>query len=241
MNERDWVAIVSNYLQQRFLRVCETVSQRPLINQLRVIPPLGVDEAKYFVFGLEEELFRVDEKGHVLSELLPHSGGGNFKRGLAQIFAISPPPIRLIRESVCQIAAVSELVLQRGWPPDQVKMGVDEVASLGTDVILESADGKILAGIEIKRSEHELQKFTIDFRNCCRRGEHAKADCAFQQNHGMFEFCARYHPTFLWIVAPDSNVCLKLSYPGGMIEFAELDTLPPRSHIEFGSSQGAPA
>lgn len=239
MNNRDWVAVVSNYLQQRFLRVCETVGQVPVISQLRVIPPLAIEEAKYFLFGLEEELFRVDEKGYIQSELLPHPGRGDFKQELGQIFAISPPSVRLIRDSICQIATVSDLVLQRGWPPGQIRMGTDEIASHGIDVIVESADGKILAGVEIKRSEHELQKFATDFRQCCRRGKHAKADCAFQQNHGIFEFCAAHKPIYLWIVAPGGNVCFKLSYVNQTIEAEELETLPRRSHIEFGLSQAA--
>jgi hypothetical protein len=239
VNDRDWVGVVSNYLQQRFLRVCEALGQAPLIHALRINPPLAVEEAKYFLYGLEEELFRVDEKGCIQSELLPHPSRGSLKQDLGQIFAISPPPARLVRESICQLATVSDLVLQRGWPPSQVRMGTDDVASHGVDMIVDSVAGEILLGVEIKRSAHELEKFASDFRQCCKRGEHLKADCAFQQNHGMFEFCDRYHPTYLWVVAPGGDVCFKLSYVNGMIESEKLETLPRRSHIEFRWSQGS--
>jgi hypothetical protein len=69
------------------------------------------------------------------------------------------------------------------------------------------------------------------------RGAHAKAECAFQQNHQMHEYCDRYKPPYLWIVAPGAYICYEFTYRDAMIEMNELDTLPPRSHIEFGSEQ----
>ena len=148
--------------------------------------------------------------------------------------------MRLVRESICQLATVSELVLHRGWPAGQVRMGTDNAAPYGIDVIVDSIAGETLLGVEIKRSVHELEKFTSDFRQCCKRREHAKADCAFQQNHGIFEFCARYHPTYLWVVAPGGDVCFKLNHANGVIEPEKLETLPRRSHIEFRWSQDLP-
>ena len=239
MNDRDWIDELSNYLQQNFLRLCEVLGQPRSINELRINPPLAIVEAKYFLLGLESGLFRLDEKECVQSELLPRPSSGNFKQELCQIFVLSPPPPRIVRENICQLATASSLVFQRGWLPSQIKIGTDDSASYGVDMIVESAAGETLICVEIKRSVHELQKFTSDFRQCCKRGEHAKADCAFQQNHGLFEFCGRHEPTYLWIVAPGHDVCLKLSYAGGMIEIEELDTLPPRSHIEFGLSQSS--
>lgn len=229
MNDRDWVGELSNFLQS-FRRLCEPHSA----SELRVNPPLATEEAKYVLLGLESGLFRVDEEGSVQSDVLPPPSGLSFKRNLGQVFSVSPPPPRLIRESVCQLATVSSLVLQRGWLPNQVRMGTDDAASYGVDITIESAGG-ILACVEIKRSVHELQKFVSDFRQCCRRGEHAKADCAFQQNHGFFEFCARYQPAYLWVVAPDGDVCFKLNSTNAVIEIEELNTLPRRSHIEFGT------
>jgi hypothetical protein len=235
MNDRDWVGEVANYLQQTFQRLCETPGTFRAAGDVRLNPPLTLEEAKFFLLGLESELFRIDEQGYVQSEFLARPER-NFRQALSQLFAFSPPP-RIVRESVCQLATVSALVLQRGWLPSQIKIEPDEAASYGVDLIIESGAGKILICVEIKRSLHELQKFTSDFRQCCKRGEHAKADCAFQQNHGMFEFCSRSQPTYLWAVAPGCDVCFKLSYANEAIELEELDALPPRSHIEFGLSQ----
>lgn len=230
MNDRDWVGELSNYLQRLFLRLSEAHS----IGELRVNPPLATEEAKYVLLGLESGLFRIDEEGSVEGEVLPSPSGSNFKRDLCQVFVVSPPPPRLVRESICQLATASSLILQRGWLPSQVRMGMDDTATYGVDIIVESA-GEIFVCVEIKRSVHELQKFASDFRQCCRRGTHAKADCAFQQNHGIFEFCARYEPAYLWIVAPDGDACFKLNRAQATIEIEELNTLPRRSHIEFGS------
>jgi hypothetical protein len=233
VSNREWVEEVLNYLQKSFAHLCELTGQPHSISTLRINPSLAIEEAKFFLLGVEGELFRLDEEGCVQSKLLPVS---HDVRSL-QVFCLRPPPAHLVRESICQLATFSSLILQRGWLPDQIKMGPDHAASYGVDMIIESISGKILVAVEIKRSVHELQKFAGDFRQCCKRGQHAKADCAFQQNHGMFEFCRRYQPAYLWIVAPDANVCFQLGYANAMIEGNELHTLPPRSHIELGLEQ----
>ncbi len=233
MSERDWIAELSNYLQQIILRLGEAVDQPRSISELRINPPLALEEAKYFLLGLESGLFSLEAEGYVQSELLPH----NFTQGPGQIFALHPPPPRLVRESIFQLATASTLVLERGWRPSQIKIGADDASSYGVDMVVKSVAAEILVCVEIKRSLHELQKFTSDFRQCCKRGEHAKADCAFQQNHGIYEFCVRAQPNYLWVVAPGDDVGFKLSYAGAMIKVEELDTLPSRSHIEFEDHQ----
>ena len=241
MNDRDWVRDLSNYLRQSFVRLCEVLGQPRPIRDLRSNPPLAVEEAKAFLLGLESSLFHFDENARVQSESLPYPSKDNPGVELCQIFALNPPPPRIVRESICQLATASALVLERGWLPNQIKMGTIDALDYGVDMIVESVAGELLVCVEIKRSVHELQKFGGDFQQCCRRGEHAKADCAFQQNHDMFEFCARYQPAYLWVVAPGHDVCCKLNYFGGMVEFEELETLPRRSHVEFGSSSSSPA
>ena len=196
-----------------------------------------MDEARHFLIALERGLFRIDDEGTAKSESFAHSVNSHAEQILGPIFAVTPSPPRLIRENVCQLATASMLVLERGWLPSQIRVQPDYAISSGIDAIIESAGGRMLAAIEIKRSAHELQKFTSDFRRCCQRGEHAKADCAFQQNHDTFEFCRHFQPPYLWIVAPEADVCYELIYRSAMIEMNELDTLPPRSHIEFGLEQ----
>jgi hypothetical protein len=233
VSSRDWVEELSNYLQESFSHLCELTGQLHSISALRINPPLAIEEAKSFLLGMEGDLFRLDEEGNAQSKVLSPSQA----RLSLQVFSLRPPPPHLVRERICQLATFSSLILQRGWLPGQIKMCPDDAASYGVDMIIESVSGKLLVASEIKRSVHEMRKFAGDFRQCCKRGEHAKAECAFQQNHGMFEFCRRYQPGYLWIVAPDADVCFKLGYANSVIEDSELHTLPPRSHIEFGLEQ----
>ncbi len=184
---------------------------------------------------MDNGLFRFDENARVQSESLPYPSKDNLRTELCQIFALDPPP-RIVRESICKLATASALVLERGWLPGQIKIEAGDVAAYGVDMIVESVAGEALVYIEVKRSVHEVEKFTSDFRQCCKRGAHAKADCAFQQNHDMYELCVRFEPTYLWIVAPGDDVCFKLSYANRIVEIEELETLPRRSHVEFGLS-----
>ena len=236
MNDRDWVRDLTNYLQQGFVRLCEVLGQSRPTAELRSNPPLEIEEAKHFLLGMENGLFHFDENVRLQSEVLRYPGTDNSKTEFCQIFALNPPP-RIVRESICKLATASALVLERGWLPGQIKMEGGDAAAYGVDMFVESAAGEVLVYIEVKRSVHEVEKFTSDFRQCCNRGAHAKAECAFQQNHDMFEFCVRNEPTFLWIVAPGADVCFKLSYANRIVAMEELETLPRRSHIEFGLSQ----
>ena len=102
----------------------------------------------------------------------------------------------------------------------------------GVDILVKSATGKLLVCVEVKRSSAELQKLMRDFRQCCKRGEHAKAECGFPQNHPKYEFCAFYKPAYFWAVAPYEDICFRMSYDNRTPEPEELETLPPRSLIE---------
>ena len=122
MNERDWARDLSNYLQQSFRRLCEVLGQSRPVGELRPNPALGVEEAKHFLLGMESGLFYFDENARLQSESLSYLGTDNSSTELCQIFALNPPP-RIIRESICQLASASALVLDRGWMPSQIKMG----------------------------------------------------------------------------------------------------------------------
>jgi hypothetical protein len=234
VNDRDWLGELCQTLQAKFVLLCEKHGQP--VSQLRISPAFTAGEARHFLIGLENDLFDMDDDGWARSvalgtnaqDLEPHS---------CPIFASGTPAPRMVRENISRLAIASMIVFERGWLPAQVRLDSEKTASSDIDGIIESAEGKMLTAIEIKRSAFELQKFVSDFGRCCRRGEHAKSDCAFQQNHGVFEFCARNRPPYLWIVAPEADVCFKLTYANAAIELEELPTLPPRSHIEFGLKQ----
>jgi hypothetical protein len=232
VNDRDWVGELWQTLQAKFA----SLGEENAVSQLRISPPLTAGEARHFLMGLENDLFNIGDNGLACSAALGTTTQ-NIESYLCPIFASDTALARMVRENISRLALASMIVFDRGWLPGQVRLESNQTASPDIDAIIESAEGKMFVAIEIKRSAFELQKFASDFERCCRRGEHAKSDCAFQQNHGVFEFCARNRPPYMWIVAPEADVCFKLSYANAAIELEELPTLPPRSHIEFGLKQ----
>lgn len=232
MTERDWADELEQWLQERFARLCEATGQRTALSGLRISPPLGEEEAKYFLLGLEEGLFELEEEGSVRSELLPAAD----QPGSYRIFSHEPPAPRLLRENICQLATASLLILKRGWLKRHVALEPSRPehrsAAQGFDLLVRSADGRIYIWAEVKRSAVELQKLVADLRACSRRGPHAREDCGFPQNHPRYEFCIFYKPTYLWAVAPDTEFCFEVTCEPGSIELEELTSLPPRSLIE---------
>lgn len=227
---------LERYLRDRFVQLCASTGQAVPFSGLRINPPLGIEEAKYFLLGLEDGLFLPDEEGYVQSELLPPPSQGNTKQKMCQIFWHNPPPPRLFREGVCQLSTASSLILKRGWLKKQILMepSIKEHRSLayGVDILIKSTKGEILVCVEVKRSVAELQKLITDLRTCCKRGAHPKDDCGFPQNHPKYEFCAFYKPTYFLGVAPDSEVCFGMTYDDDSIELEQLASLPQRSMIE---------
>lgn len=234
--ERDWAGELEAYLRDRFAELCTTIGQPVPFSGLRINPPPGIEESKYFLLGLEAGLFQPDELGYVQSELLPPPADGDIRQTECQLFWHDPPPPRLLRERVCQLSTASLLILQRGWLKRQVLLdpNIEECRSLayGVDLLVRSNRGEILICVEVKRSIAELQKLITDFRACCNRGAHSQDDCGFPQNHPKYEFCALAQPIYFWGVAPDANICLKMKYDGSSIELEGLVSLPPRSILE---------
>jgi hypothetical protein len=217
--------------------MCEATGQRMPFSGLRISPSLGEEEAKYFLLGLEEGLFVLDEAGHVQGELLPSPGEINAQQNSYRLFSDDPQAPRLLREHMCQLATASLLILKRGWLKRHVALAPSRkehcATPNGVDLVVRSAAGKILIWAEVKRSAVELQKLIADLRACSRRGRHAHHDCGFPQNHPRYEFCISCRPTYLWAVAPDAAICFEVSYEQGSIELEELPSLPPRSLIEL--------
>ena len=237
MFERDWAGELEQWLQERFAESCEAIGQRTPLSGVRISPPLGAEEAKYFILGLEEGLFGLDEGGDVQSELLVSPAAVNAERQGYRIFSNEPPVPRLLRENVCQLATVSLLILKRGWLKRHVTLEPSNKehrsAAQGVDLLVRSACGRILIWVEVKRSAVELQKLIADLRACSRRGAHALADCGFPQNHPRYEFCVSSKPTYLWAVAPDAEICFEVKCEQSSIDLEQLTSLPPRSRIEL--------
>jgi hypothetical protein len=234
--ERDWASELEQWLQDKFAELCDTIGQPLPLSGLRINPSLGIEESKYFLMGLEAGLFLSDELGYVQSELLPLSSGGIIRQKMCRIFWYDPPPLRLLRECICQLSTASFLILERGWLPSHILLEPeckdDREMSYGIDILVKSPDGRILVAVEVKRSVAELQKLVTDLSACCKRGAHAKDDCGFPQNHPKYDFCAAYKPMYFWAVAPGADVCFRMEYADSSIELEQLRSLPPRSLLE---------
>jgi len=215
--------------------LCEASGQRTPPSSVRISPPLDEEEAKYFLLGLEEELFGLAENGHVQSELLRPDESGAPQENY-RIFSCEPPGPRLLRENICQLATASRLILKRGWLKRHVALeprSKEHRSTSGMDLLVRSADGHILIWAEVKKSAVELHKLIADLRACSRRGQHAHDDCGFPQNHPRYEFCLSSGPTYLWAVAPDAEICFKVKCEQSSIDLEQLTSLPPRSLIEL--------
>jgi hypothetical protein len=230
--ERDWKSELEAYLQNRFAELCAANGQPVPLTGLRISPPPAIEEAQYFLEGLDEALFRSVEGGQVESDLLTPGAEGSEK--MCRLFWPDPPPPRLFREGVCQLATASLLILKRGWLRSQVRLRArkDRSSTSGADILVYSLAGELLVAAVVKRSDPELEKLVMDLRACCNRGPHAQDDCGFPQNHPNYEFCALQKPPHLWAVAPDADVCLRLSYRESQIAIEPLSSLPPRSMID---------
>lgn len=218
-------------MQDRFAATCEAIGQRIPFSGLRISPPLADWEAKYFLLGLEENLFAVDGQGRVTSDLLVNPND----TPLFRLFWQEPP--RLLRENLCRLATAARLILERGWLKRHVSLeptrpehraGVE-----GFDLVLRSLDGELLISVEVKRSRLELEKLIADLRACSRRGPHARADCGFPQNHPRHEFCLSRRPAYLWAVAPDGELSFEMRCDANSLELEPLSSLPPRSLLEM--------
>ena len=223
---------LETWLQDRFVATCQAIGQ-PSHSGLRISPPLAEWEARYFLLGLEENLFAVDEQGAVTSELLSPADETHPSPGY-RLFSHEPP--RLLRENVCQLATAARLILERGWLRRHVALEPSRkehrATADGFELLVRSAEGKIFIWAEVKRSAFELEKLIADLRACSRRGPHVHEDCGFPQNHPRHEFCVSNQPAYLWAVAPDGELCLAVKCENGALELEPLPSLPPRSLLE---------
>jgi hypothetical protein len=227
-------AELETWLQDRFAATCAAFGQRVPISGPRISPPLSDWEAKYFLLGLKEDLFAVDEQGGVASELLGPADDGSPQATSYLLFSHEPP--RLLRENLCQLATAARLILERGWLKRHVTLrpGRPEHRSAadGFDLLVRSIADRILILVEVRRSRIEVEKLIADLRACSRRGPHAPEDCGFPQNHPRHQFVVSSQPAYLWAVAPEGELCLAVTCEGSSLDLEPLSSLPPRSLLE---------
>jgi hypothetical protein len=227
-------AELETWLQDKFAATGEARGQRLPISGPRISPPLANWEAEYFLAGLTADLFAVKTQDCVTSEMI-ESGDGNEQPASYRLF--SHEPLRLLRENICQLAAASRLVLQRGWLKRHLVLqpGRPEhrATADGFDLLVRLDANEVLISVEVKRSQLELEKLIADLRACSRRGPHAHADCGFPQNHPRHEFYLSERPAYLWAVAPDGEICLAVKCDEHSLDLEPLSSLPPRSLLEM--------
>jgi hypothetical protein len=225
---------LETWLQGRFTFLCGALGQPVPLTGLRISPPLAEWEERYFLLGLEENLFAVDEHGAITSVLLESDEAGA-PAAVYRLFSREPP--RLLRENVCQLATAARLILERGWLKKHVMLQPGRAeyrtAADGCDLLVRAQPSEILISVEVKRSRLELEKLIADLRACSRRGPHAHEDCGFPQNHPRQEFYRSLRPAYLWAVAPDGELCLAVTFKKESLDLEPLNSLPPRSLLEL--------
>ena len=163
-------AELETWLQKKFASACQEFGQRVPVSGLRISPALEEWEAQYFLLGLEENLFAVDQRGDVASELLSPADETQPRPGY-RFFSHEPP--RLLRENLCQLATAARLILERGWLRRHVSLQPSRpehrATAEGFDLAVRSLAGEILIAVEVKRSRLELEKLIADLRACSRR------------------------------------------------------------------------
>src|SRR5258708_35003976 len=114
-----WIAEAEICLRERFIRCAGGAK---LASTFVIKPPLHAGEAEYFVRGLENGIFSIDDEGYVQSTVLPPSSHKSTRNKTLSLFWHRTGRRYLFREGVCQISTMAALKLKYGFPLDQIKM-----------------------------------------------------------------------------------------------------------------------
>ena len=214
------VTELQNFLYEKHKQVCRKLSADQPETNIIFKPDFDMHEAKYFISGMENGLFSIDDEGYAQSHFLPMQPKGKKQRAIQLFWTGEGGSRRLFREGVCQLSTASSLVLEYGWATEQVKMESAEFPDLpyAIDILIKSMEGKILACCEVKKDDREFQKLIKGFEDCCKRGPHSKEDCEYGENHAKYAFCLSAKPALFWFVAPGQEKIYKLSYQNGNVD-----------------------
>jgi hypothetical protein len=220
-----WIAEAEASLRVRFMRWANRANLAPTYVIKPTKPTLNAYEAEYFVRGLENGIFSIDDDGYVQSTVLPLSGKSTRNKVLCLFWKRKGRPF-LFREGVCQIATISALTLKYGCPLDQIHMeptdpGWPELPG-AVDILLKNPQGTDIALCEVKRDDREWNKLISDFEHCCQAGSHAKNECKFSKNHPKYALCVALEPDYFMAVSPGREVCFQLSYAEHSIGIARV-------------------
>lgn len=205
-------------LYESTLVACGNQATRPLA----IKPGLDAKEAEYFLLGMEHGIFSIDDHGYAQSAVLPPSPKRETRNRILQLIWQRKGRRFLFREGVCQLATVSELVLEQHWPIEQIQMepALPDLR-YAVDILLKDAGRSPVAACEVKRDNREFDLLLSSFRDCCARGFHGKNECAFRENHPKYELCAEVKPQYFMLASPGRQLSLRISYEHGGVRIAE--------------------
>jgi hypothetical protein len=223
--EEEWIAEAEARLQESYdlIRCADGPNLAPTFV---IKPALDAREAEYFVRGLPNGIFSIDDEGYVQSILLPLSSRKSTRKKILSLFWRRAGKRYLFREGVCQVATVAALTLKYGCPLDQIQMEPAFPSrpelSWAVDILLKSPQGADVSFCEVKRDNRELNQLISGFRYCCEKGPHLRNECKFSKNHPKYALCAAIKPDYFLAVSPGREVCFQLSYCGDSVAIAEV-------------------
>jgi hypothetical protein len=200
-------------------------------SDLKISPALDPQEAQDFLAGLRENLFRIDELGFAQSRLLPLPPARNDRQKLFQMFWHGKDGTRfLFREGVSQLAAASALVLNYGWPEEQVRLEPNKKdlggLAYGVDlIVLDQPGGRGLIFGEAKAESRALNDLIREITACGRAGLHDRSACKRSQ-HPKFAACWDRKPSYFWAVCPGERKAFELTFTETSLEFHQIDDIP---------------
>ncbi|MFC1507838.1 hypothetical protein ACFL5R_01200 [Pseudomonadota bacterium] len=230
MSDKDWIAETHNILKNKYK---ETVGKFDLCDDELpdYYPDIQEWEAKYFILGLEADLFSIDEMGYVQSCMLPQPPKGSDRQKMIQLFwNFKGGKRRLYREGVCQMATASYLCFFYGWDSSAIEMEPD-IKNYGklayaTDMLVKGETGNCIICCEVKKDEKEFSKLIDGFSYCCSRGQHNKQQCKYARDHAKYEICNELRPLYFLATSPTKKRSFKLEFCGKNIVLNEVKTLP---------------
>jgi hypothetical protein len=220
----EWIAEAEARLQDKYDRI-RSASGLTLAPTFAFEPSLDATEAEYFVRGLDEGLFTIDDEGYAQSPVLPPPSRKGAQKRILSLFWRRAGQRYLFREGVCQLATVSALTLKYGWCLDQIQMEptLPDLPHLAwaVDIVLRSADGTVAACCEVKRNDREFDELVTGFRHCCSVGPHRRDACQFAKNHPKYELCATVAPAYFMVASPGREISFRLSHVESVLGITE--------------------
>jgi hypothetical protein len=229
MAERNWVLELEVFLAGKFSGLfADSEPSKPAFPDYS--PAFEDWEAEYFLRGLENGLFSVDQACYVQSNFLPSPARGSDRQKTIQLFWSGGSGRRfLFREGICQLATASHLSIFHRFKKNQIEMEPNSksIGSLANSIdILVRNHGEATICCEVKRNCEEFDELINGFKYCCSAGFHEKKDCKFEKNHPKYAVCRELKPKYFYAISPGQKLYYRLDYVDDKISLQEIYELP---------------